>query len=379
MGGLLSSSNYPTLHPLRLTGLLSELNLTEMRSWSLFLTNYSTYHSFLINLPCSLRAHYVNLITSKSLLSPLQLLWLTLSQLSSKVQSSLNHSSNLKFHSELLSSPQLKTGPWLKVFLWERAFLLILHFPSSFSSFLSCSLLDWGGRGGIEWRRAKVFSPISVVWPLFSFRTAFLYVCCLHSHCVDFFQKAWRWVWISRMHRIVLWVLGSGDLFLAAVFFHLLVLCLVAQTCPTLCDPMACSPPGSSVHRLFQARILEWVAISFSRRSFQPRDQTWVSCITGRFSTTEPPGKPKAFIMFMHLPCRDSIKQCLVFYSKEAHKINLWGSVTLSIQPRCTMVCLSLRHCQSPYLGGKEPPCPSILFWAHSSTTQMNYLFLDLI
>ena len=131
MGGLLSSPNYPTLHPLRLTGLLSELNLTEMCSWSLFLTNYSTYHSFLINLPCSLRAHYVNLITSKSLLLPLQLLWLTLSQLSSKVQPSLNHSSHLKFHSELLSSPQFKTGPWLQVFLWERAFLLTFHFPSS--------------------------------------------------------------------------------------------------------------------------------------------------------------------------------------------------------------------------------------------------------
>ena len=41
----------------------------------------------------------------------------------------------------------------------------------------------------------------------------------------------------------------------------------VAQSCPTLCDPMDCSPPGSSVHRILQARILEWVAISFSRRS----------------------------------------------------------------------------------------------------------------
>ena len=41
----------------------------------------------------------------------------------------------------------------------------------------------------------------------------------------------------------------------------------VAQSCPTLCDPMDCSPPGSSVHGIFQARVLEWVAISFSRRS----------------------------------------------------------------------------------------------------------------
>ena len=41
----------------------------------------------------------------------------------------------------------------------------------------------------------------------------------------------------------------------------------VAQSCPTLCDPVDCSLPGSSVHGIFQARILEWVAISFSRRS----------------------------------------------------------------------------------------------------------------
>ena len=56
----------------------------------------------------------------------------------------------------------------------------------------------------------------------------------------------------------------------------------VAQLCPTLCDPMDCSPPGSSIHGIFQARILEWVAISFSRGSSRPRDQTQVSCIAGR-------------------------------------------------------------------------------------------------
>jgi len=48
--------------------------------------------------------------------------------------------------------------------------------------------------------------------------------------------------------------------------------CLVTQWCPTLCDPMDCSPSGSSVHGISQARILEQVAISFSRGSSQPRD-----------------------------------------------------------------------------------------------------------
>ena len=67
---------------------------------------------------------------------------------------------------------------------------------------------------------------------------------------------------------------------------------LVAQLCLTLCDPMDCSPPGSSVHGILQARILEWVAIPFSRGSSQPRDWTQVSCTASRFFTTEPPGKP---------------------------------------------------------------------------------------
>ena len=55
--------------------------------------------------------------------------------------------------------------------------------------------------------------------------------------------------------------------------------CLVAQSCPTLCDPMDCSLPGSSVHGILQARILEWFAISSSRGSSQLRDQTQVFCI----------------------------------------------------------------------------------------------------
>ena len=59
----------------------------------------------------------------------------------------------------------------------------------------------------------------------------------------------------------------------------------VAQLCPTLCDPMDCSLPGSSVHGIPQARLLEWVAVPFSRGSSQPRDQTQVSCIAGGFFT----------------------------------------------------------------------------------------------
>ena len=66
---------------------------------------------------------------------------------------------------------------------------------------------------------------------------------------------------------------------------------LAAQSCPTLWDPMECNPPGPSVHGIFQTRILEWVAIPFSRGSSRPRDQTQVSSTAGRFFTVWTTGK----------------------------------------------------------------------------------------
>ena len=59
----------------------------------------------------------------------------------------------------------------------------------------------------------------------------------------------------------------------------------VAQSCLTLCDPMDCSLLGFSILGIFQARIVEWVAISFSRESSQPRDSSLVSRIVGRHFT----------------------------------------------------------------------------------------------
>jgi len=66
---------------------------------------------------------------------------------------------------------------------------------------------------------------------------------------------------------------------------HVIIVHVCSQLCLTLCDPMDCSPPGSSVHGILQARILEWVTISYSRGSSQPRDQTDISCgsCTGRW------------------------------------------------------------------------------------------------
>ena len=86
----------------------------------------------------------------------------------------------------------------------------------------------------------------------------------------------------------------------------------VTQSCPTLCNPMDCSPPGSSVHRLLQIRIMEWIAIPSSRGSSQgsqPRDQTQVSCIAGRFftiwATREAPSKnqPKLELWIKQCVC----------------------------------------------------------------------------
>ena len=74
---------------------------------------------------------------------------------------------------------------------------------------------------------------------------------------------------------------------------------------------MDCSPPGSSVHGILQARILEWIAIPFSRGSSQPRDWTQVSCITGRFFTVWATGKTKKFNKLkkklFYQPVRESI------------------------------------------------------------------------
>ena len=60
---------------------------------------------------------------------------------------------------------------------------------------------------------------------------------------------------------------------------------LVAQSCLRLCNSMDCSPPGSSVHGMLQAKLLEWVAIPFSRESSWPRNWIQVSCVAGRLLT----------------------------------------------------------------------------------------------
>ena len=66
------------------------------------------------------------------------------------------------------------------------------------------------------------------------------------------------------------------------IYMRVKVKALVSQSCLTLCDPMDYNPPGSTVHGILQAGVLEWVAIPFCKGSSLPRDQTRVSCIVGR-------------------------------------------------------------------------------------------------
>ena len=94
----------------------------------------------------------------------------------------------------------------------------------------------------------------------------------------------------------MLWGITRKSKYINVKFKHIVcAACMHAwllHSCLTLCDPMDCSLPGASVHGILCARILEWVAVCFSRRSSQLRDQSSISCIAGRFFTTEPPGKP---------------------------------------------------------------------------------------
>ena len=76
---------------------------------------------------------------------------------------------------------------------------------------------------------------------------------------------------------------------------HDTCVCVSTHSCPTLCDPMDCSPTCSSVHGIFQARILEWVAIPFPEELLNPGTKpvsTVSPVLTGEFFTITPPGKP---------------------------------------------------------------------------------------
>ena len=100
----------------------------------------------------------------------------------------------------------------------------------------------------------------------------------LHGKAVHS-QLGGGYLWFFSFSFVLCWVFCNEQYNFVCMYV------LVAQLCLTLCDPMDCSLPGSSVHGILQARILEWVALSFSRGASGPRDWTWVSCVAGRVFT----------------------------------------------------------------------------------------------
>ena len=94
------------------------------------------------------------------------------------------------------------------------------------------------------------------------------------------------------------------DLFTAINYFlSLVALCVHARSCWIICDPMGCSPPGSSVHGILQARTLEWAAIVYSRASSRLRDPMSISCLCCVGFITGPPGKPLVVLGAHHVLC----------------------------------------------------------------------------
>ena len=129
-------------------------------------------------------------------------------------------------------------------------------------------------------------------------------------------ERTGYWPWVAKVH-----IQGMISMSLVSSIFPYTDKCLVtdvknkfmveseiAQSCPTLCHPMACSLPGSSIHGIFQARILEWVAISFSRRSSQPMDWTRVSRIVGRCFTI---WATREVQIYGYLPGKACVSRCV--------------------------------------------------------------------
>ena len=134
----------------------------------------------------------------------------------------------------------------------------------------------------------------------------FIFLIVVDLCCVSFSYTA-KWLSYIQTHTYIFiyilfqilshcWLLQdieySSLCYTVRLVTYLFYICVFAQLCLTFCDPVDCGPPGSSVHEIFQSRILEWVAISYSRGSSRPRDWTCISCIANSFFTTGPLGSP---------------------------------------------------------------------------------------
>ena len=126
---------------------------------------------------------------------------------------------------------------------------------------------------------------------------------------------------------------------------------IVVQSCLTLCDPMDCSPPGSSVHGVLQASMLAWVTILLSRESSRPREQTWSPALQPDSLLSEPPGKP---------------------YRARLFRFHLLAPVSAPRSHKSHLLCLSVNR--SPSDNGQAGSCLHIC--SPDQTPEFFHLFL---
>ena len=164
---------------------------------------------------------------------------------------------------------------------------------------------------------------------------------CSHDFLVPYSLTWSSSLWHSRY--FVIW-------FHSALATLSMYACSPPESSLTLCNPKDWSPPDFSVHGISQTRILEWVALSFSRGSSQPRDYTLVSCASctvGRFLMTEPPGKLDFTYIYLYIyTLLTSIRQffslhtrcppCLISWHACAMLISIYLPLLLHIYPLCS-------------------------------------------
>ena len=120
-----------------------------------------------------------------------------------------------------------------------------------------------------------------------------------------------------------------------AIFDLCVYCCSVAQSCLTLCDPMECSPPGSSVHGIFQARTLEWFAISSSRGSSWPRNWNQVSCIGRWILYLWVTQKVLSLVsIYLYMLCSKMYDKCKFPLFKKSNPLNVLEEVNSSNFPK---------------------------------------------
>ena len=149
---------------------------------------------------------------------------------------------------------------------------------------------------------------------------------------------------------------------------------LVAQLCLTLWDPMDCSPPGSSVHGILQARILDWLAISFSRGSSRPSDWTQVSCIAGDTLPLSHQGSPIYIHTHTHTHTHTHNYTQISTWGVLSFILTSWSIIYWSILPYI-LTCLLLTQMMSEKWKefiNSPLPIPFLLFFIKICTMQIH-------